>query len=278
MIVMVALVSLVTNNAQAQFLPFQGQTTATETQTPTKPIVFRMDDVQDYFAANGTIPTIDLFIQKKIPVLVGVEPEAIGNDTLVINKIKEGIKKGILEIGLHGSIDYRTASLEAQTAIMKRGDEKIQKMFGVHPTVFVPPMADFNNDTLRAMAANNMSIMSSALFAEESNNSTDEVFNKTLGCGDEHCNSPSHVSAVSMFKIVMANGSKALTNEQIEKSVADMMKKYGYSVILFHPQDFMKEKNGEIGRELDPVRFAQFKTLVDDLVQKYKPVKMGGIW
>jgi hypothetical protein len=245
-------------------------------QTLAKPfIVFRMDDVQDYFSANGSIAAMDVFMKKKLPLLIGIEPAAIGNDSSVINKTKEAIKKGIVEVGLHGATDYRTMSLANQTYTMKAGNDKIFKLFGVHPKIFIPPTAVFNNDTLKALDANHMPIMSAIIFGEEDAKTEDQIFNKTKGCGNGNCNKPLHISATSQFRLIGPNTSQSLNNSFIENEADELAKNYGYVVLLFHNQDLMKaDSKDNIGKDLSSDRVVQLSELVDDLVKKYRPVKM----
>jgi peptidoglycan/xylan/chitin deacetylase (PgdA/CDA1 family) len=240
-------------------------------------IIFRMDDLQDYFARRGSLAAMDIFTKRGLPLLLGVEPDATGKDSGLINKTKEGIKKGLFEVGLHGSKDYSKMTLQNQTNTIKAGNDKLFKLFSVHPTVFIPPMGAFNNDTLKALQTNKVPIMSSLAFAEDEADTRDDMYNATSGCGDktQPCSSPLHMSAVSPYTLILKTGSKALNNTAVENSVADNIKNYGYAILLFHNQDFMRHNaKGKVGASSAPAQIVQFEKLLDNLTKKYTPVNM----
>jgi len=252
----------------------QSQNQSTAAKNPGY-IIFRMDDLQDYFARRGSLAAMDIFSKRGLPLLLGVEPDATGKDSALINKTKDGIKKGLFEIGLHGSKDYSKMTLQNQTSTIKTGNDKLFKLFAVHPTVFIPPMGAFNNDTLKALQTNKIPIMSSLAFAEDEADTRDDMYNATSGCGDEKCTRPLHMSAVSPYTLILKTGSKALNNTAIESSVADNIKNYGYTILLFHNQDFMRHNaKGKVGASSAPAQVVQFEKLLDNLTKKYTPVNM----
>jgi peptidoglycan/xylan/chitin deacetylase (PgdA/CDA1 family) len=261
----------------APAVPVVNQTQNQSTTAKTQPgfIIFRMDDLQDYFARKGSIAAMDIFMKRGLPLLLGTEPDATGKDTFLINKTKEGIKKGVFEVGLHGSKDYSKMTLQNQTNTIKTGNDKLFKLFGVHPTIFIPPMAAFNNDTLKALQTNKVPIISSLIFAEDEADTRDDIYNATSGCGDKQCTRPLHMSAVSPYTLILATGSKALNSTAIENSVADNIKNYGYAILLFHNQDFMRHNaKGKVGTSSAPGQVVQFEKVLDNLTKKYTPVNL----
>jgi peptidoglycan/xylan/chitin deacetylase (PgdA/CDA1 family) len=259
-------------------VPIVNQTQSQNQSTAAKNpgfIIFRMDDLQDYFAGKGSIAAMNIFMKRGLPLLLGAEPDATGKDISLINKTKEGIKKGLFEIGLHGSKDYKKMTLQNQTNSIKTGIDKLFKIYAVHPTVFIPPMGGFNNDTLKALQTNHVPIISSLVFAEDEADTRDDIYNATSGCGDGHCNSPVHMSAVSQYRLLLKSGPKILNNTAIENSVANNIKNYGYAILLFHNQDFMRHNaKGKVGTSSAPGEVVQFEKLLDKLTKKYTPVNM----
>jgi peptidoglycan/xylan/chitin deacetylase (PgdA/CDA1 family) len=251
--------------------------TQNQSMAKTKPgyIIFRMDDLQDYFAGKGSIAAMNIFMKRGLPLLLGTEPDATGKDLALVNKTKEGIKKGLFEIGLHGAKDYGKMTLQKQTNNIKTGNDKLFKLFGVHPTIFIPPMAAFNNNTLKALQANKVPIMSSLIFAEDEADTRDDIYNATSGCGDKQCTRPVHMSAVSSYTLISKTGTKVLNETAVEKSVADNIKNYGYAILLFHNQDFMRHNaKGKVGTSSAPGQVVQFEKVLDNLTKKYTPVNL----
>ena len=64
---------------------------------PCNCVVFRMDDIQDRWPLNGQLTVMDLFISKNQSLSVGAIMNEIGNDSKIINKVREGDKKGLFE-------------------------------------------------------------------------------------------------------------------------------------------------------------------------------------
>ena len=84
--------------------------------TITKPlcncVVFRMDDIQDYWIEPGQLTPMNLFMSKNQNLSLGVIMHVIGNDSKIVDKIREGSHKGLFELALHGwdHVDYTNMS------------------------------------------------------------------------------------------------------------------------------------------------------------------------
>jgi peptidoglycan/xylan/chitin deacetylase (PgdA/CDA1 family) len=91
-----------------------------------------------------------------------------GNDSLLINKISEGYKKGLFELALHGweHKNYAALSQQEQKKSLHRANEKMQLLFGNRSDVFIPPYNKFNNDTLNAISELGIKIISPSAMEE----------------------------------------------------------------------------------------------------------------
>src|SRR3954453_1342519 len=65
-------------------------------------VIFRMDDVQDYWIEQGQIVPMDLFLNKNQSLTLGLLMDSIGNESKIYDKIKEGFNKGLFELALEG--------------------------------------------------------------------------------------------------------------------------------------------------------------------------------
>ncbi len=65
---------------------------------------------------------------------------------------------------------------------------------------------------------------------------------------------------------------RQINQKPIEKTINNLtqkIEKYGYSVILFHPQDFMKlDKKGKVTETLDENEIQDLSTLIDSIESK----------
>ena len=63
--------------------------------TPCNCVVFRMDDIQDNWIRAAQITGMNLFLSKHVPLSLAIIMGSIGNDSQVVNKIREGLKKAL---------------------------------------------------------------------------------------------------------------------------------------------------------------------------------------
>lgn len=87
----------------------------------------------------------------------------VGNDSKILQKIKEGLNKGLIELDVHGwdHIDYTTLGEREQLASLSRVIEKMQELFGKNSSIFIPPLSVFNSNTLKALSTLKLNILSS---------------------------------------------------------------------------------------------------------------------
>ena len=161
------------SSPQNQSIAPQNQSIAPQNQSLTIQschcVAFRLDDIQDYHLNNAQIAVIDLFEAKNASLTLGVIGNHIGNDTKLINHIKDTMKNSInnnfhIEIANHGwnHEDFTQFSLGEQAQLMHQANEKITTVLGVVPQVFIAPMSLFNNATLHAAQNNNIHYFSAS--------------------------------------------------------------------------------------------------------------------
>jgi peptidoglycan/xylan/chitin deacetylase (PgdA/CDA1 family) len=234
-------------------------------------VIFRMDDIQDYWIQVGQLTPMDLFMSKNQSLSLGLIMNHIGNDSKVIGKLQEGVQKGLFELDIHGwdHIDYTQLSEAEQKDSLYKANEKMQMLFGNTSDIFIPPLDQFNNSTLKAMNDLGLRILSSQASKEYEFNENRSVFISDRKTGDSKKNQTIyHLPAMVFYKVYNETSN---TKNPTEKILSDVMKdiaKYGYSVILFHPQDFMKIENGSFTNVVDYKEVEDLSRLIDSILSK----------
>ena len=236
-------------------------------------VVFRIDDIQDYWIEKASIAAMDLFISKNLTLSVGLIIDDIGNDTILTEKIKEGLNRNLFELALHGwdHEDFTTFDLQQQKDLIKKANEKNQILFGNKSQIFTPPYNQFNNNTLKAMDDLNIKILSSSLQSENDFNEGKDIFNlkvKMINSGSVSDGIYHLPSTVSFYDYEDDNRTKNSLQDILNK-VDDSISKYGYSVISFHPQDFAKlDEEGGFIDVVDIEQIEDLSLLIDTLKLK----------
>jgi peptidoglycan/xylan/chitin deacetylase (PgdA/CDA1 family) len=251
--------------ALSPFLSQQQPLTNPNITTACNCVVFRMDDVQDYFGSNGTTAVMDQFISKNQSLSLGLIMNEIGNDSKIINKVREGQQKGLFELASHGwnHTDSSKLNEKDQKGSLIKANEKMQHLFGKTSDIFIPPFGSFNNATIKAMTSLGLRILSSDNDAEikfESQNGSQNATSQAIIY---------HLPSTSTFKEFL--GGKWIKHPiaNIHSDVDNSIKKYGYAVITLHPQDFIGvDKNGKFNKTLDRNEIKDLSQLIDFILAK----------
>jgi peptidoglycan/xylan/chitin deacetylase (PgdA/CDA1 family) len=241
-----------------------------------------MDDIQDNYVDNAQMAAMNLFMSKDQPLSLAIIMNEIGQDLRITGKVGEGSQIGLFELGIHGwdHVDYTKLSESEQKYTLQMANEKMKEIFGNTSDIFVQPYGYFNNDTIKAMKELGIRILSAADFSENNFDKGRSIFNYTtskLSSSTENGSSPGanqsiyHVPAMVSFKGSENSKPTKVPLDQILSTVDDNIKKYGYSVIVFHPQDFMHtDENGRIidGSTINSTEFQDFERLVDSILSK----------
>jgi peptidoglycan/xylan/chitin deacetylase (PgdA/CDA1 family) len=124
-------------------------------------VVFRMDDVQDYWVKPGHLAAMNQFIDRNQSLTLGIIMNSIGNDSEIVNKVKQGKDSSLFELAVHGwnHTDYTKLSEEEQANSMHDSNTKMTALFGNASEIFIPPYNAFNDDTINAMKQAGMKIL-----------------------------------------------------------------------------------------------------------------------
>ena len=222
----------------------------TESYASCNCVVFRMDDIQDYWLNSVQTAVMDLFLIKNQTLSLGLIMNSVGNDTKIIDKIKEGVSKGLFELDLHGwdHIDYTNLTKQEQKESLIKSNKKMQQIFGEKSLIFIPPLSVFNNQTLNSMMELGINVISSDIPEEKKFTEGKSIFvakdqyqdiknDKMLKQKDVD-QKIYHLPATVFFKDFEKGSWVRIPNDEIIANVTNNIEKYGYSVIVLHPQDF----------------------------------------
>ena len=101
----------------------------------------------------------------------------IGNDSKIIDKVKEGFNKGLFELALHGwkHTDYSKLSEPEQTKSLGMAKARLNTIFLINASIFIPPEDGFNLDTIKAMQQNDLRVISGSMHSEGHFNGTKSI-------------------------------------------------------------------------------------------------------
>lgn len=217
------------------------------------------------------IAAMNLFMLIGQPLSLGIIMNNTREDLEIIEEVAEGAKNGLFELGIHGwnHEDFTELSESEQKSTLQMANEMMIKMFGNTSDIFVEPKGRFNNDTLKVMEDLEFRISSSIMSSENSFDGGRSIFNYTRSEFEDFSNDTKNGSSPNTnTTIYHVPGMLAYTDYQngklvkvpmdkILSAVDDNIKRFGYSVIVFHPEDFLQTKYLRVAQLIQP----NFKTL-----------------
>jgi peptidoglycan/xylan/chitin deacetylase (PgdA/CDA1 family) len=229
-------------------------------------VVFRMDDIQDYWLKSAQLAAMNQFTSRNQSLTVGIIMGGIGNDTEIVNKVKEGSESGLFELAVHGwnHTDYTKLSEEEQRNSMYDANRKMSALFGKASEIFIPPLNSFNDDTINAMEQVGMKIL------DANQSSFDELELKASNESQSLSSLPIqsknlfYVPSTISFKDYYQDEPIKNSIQSIFNNVTQSVSAYGYAVVIFHPQDFVKiDANGNLTDVLDENEINDLSHLID---------------
>jgi peptidoglycan/xylan/chitin deacetylase (PgdA/CDA1 family) len=218
------------------------------------PIVIRVDDIQDFAFREAQFFLINESIVNQTPLSLAIIAGMFGQDREVVQTMKLALNSGS-EAAVHGWMheDLAKLTLEGQTMLLDQAKRQISDEFDVDPTVLIPPMYSVNEDTVSAMRKANFSILSNfAGVAEPISASKVISLPATIELSD-YANS----------KWKMKN------NGSIQEEVSRSVQKYGYAIIVTHPQEFIEDG------VLNSSRTELYRFVIKILKDKYSFTTLG---
>jgi peptidoglycan/xylan/chitin deacetylase (PgdA/CDA1 family) len=230
-------------------------------------VIFRMDDVADDSRAMPAMAVMDAFISRNQDLSLGIIMNNFGNNSQLLSKVIEGRNKGLFELDIHGwnHVDYSALSQEVQASTMAAAKNKMYKLFGETPSVFIPPFNRFNDDTIKAMARSNLTIISSDVSHDISGSMYFVADGNAKSVQGAAGAVVSRLPAATYFGVI-GKDEKTWTNlseTQIISQAKLSIAKDGYAVILLHPQSYLLTKDGRTTNTLDGAAISELYRLID---------------
>lgn len=219
-----------------------------------KCVIFRFDDVQGWWEHDIQKTVLSTYIHMHTKVTPAVVMVKYGNDTGVVETVKAGQRTGLFEVALHGwhHDNFSAKTLDEQTSDMAKANAKLERLNGVRSNIFVAPYDAVNNDTLKAMQANNLTVLSAD--ANQLPSVFPQIDNET-----GIANVPFTVNFIDQNRPLQANGK---TSQQILEEIRASIDTNGYAVLLSHPQDFaLIDASGSETMILPQINNTQLDTL-----------------
>jgi len=189
----------------------------------------------------------------KVPLSLAVIAGAFGEDGDIVPTVKLAINSGS-EVTVHGweHEDITQLPLSGQEELLSKARSQIKKILGYDATVFVPPMYNFNDDTITAMQQESYRIISS--FKDVSQ----------PGLISQVTSVPATVELSDFFNNIWTMKSLDMVEAEISASI----QKYGFAVIVTHPQEFITDG------KLNQADTEMFRTLLISLKKGYSFVTL----
>jgi peptidoglycan/xylan/chitin deacetylase (PgdA/CDA1 family) len=240
-------------------------------------VIFRMDDIQDYWLQTAQLALMDLFIKRNQNLSLGLVMNSIGNDTKLIEKVKEGSSRRLFELCLHGwdHLDYTKLNEEEQEHSLLKASGKMATLFGGSSSVFIAPYGLFDKNVIKAMKNIGLRILSangSAEYSFDKNKSTylaEGRMNPTKENQVTHNHTIYHLPTTLPFKLYLKGKRFEIPIENALNCIIANIARYGYAVVVFHPQDFVQiDRDGNFTDILQQKDIKIVSHLIDSLLSR----------
>jgi peptidoglycan/xylan/chitin deacetylase (PgdA/CDA1 family) len=191
-----------------------------------KIVIVRIDDIKDSsYAFEKTL--IQYHLDRRVPALLAIIGSSFGKEPELIDQIKKGLDQKMFTLAIHGwnHIPYTQLSLSAQTADMEYAKNRLNTIFGVQISAFVPPYSSYNDATIDAMKRNHLTLMSSGTYVGDLPREEDGIMfiPETVTTANVEAETQSWIG---------------VPLESMIQQIQDSWDNYGLAVILIHPQQF----------------------------------------
>ena len=219
-------------------------------------IAFRLDVVQDHYLNNVGGAIIKSFQKKNVSLTIGLFGDHIGDNAEVVDLLKDRLKDSNppLKFANRGwdNLDHTQYGKDEQLASIKKTSDKISKIFGITPTIFIPPYNKFNNDTLAAIHENGIRYLSSSLRLDS-------------GPYDLHNGAPFHIPQTVLITDLLEDDPfyKGTINEIALTKIKSNLNQYEFSVATLRAQDFAVKEGDSYKNQVDVQKLQNLESLID---------------
>ena len=229
-------------------------------QTSTGPncncVAFRLDAVQDHYLTNVQDALMSAFQKTDTSLTVGIFGKNIGVNPKIVAELKAGLKGNnpLIEIANHGweNLDHTQYPEELQSKSIQMTNKQLATIFGVTPTVFIPPYNKFNNDTIAAMRENGIRYLSSATTLDSA------PYNL-------HNDVPFHVPQTDQIFYLLEDDPffTGTINQQAVSKIGLDLNKTGFSIVTLRTQDFATKNGATFNNQVDGQKLQNLESLLE---------------
>lgn len=222
-------------------------------------VVFRMDDVQDYWLDDVQVAIINEFEHQNASLTAGIIGNYFGQDGKVVGAVSDALKNDEPKfvVANHGwnHEDFSTFSRDEQSALIHNTNKKISDTLGIDPNIFIAPYNSIDNDTLISLLDNGMVYLSTNETQDKPPYALSDAaffrFPATAEIGDLNKENTAWVE---------------LNHDQTYAAVLRSMVKYGFVVVLLHPQDFANKRPGPVyDNAINQTQIHELDLLIDKI-------------
>jgi len=233
-------------------------------------VAFRLDDIQNYWLNDVQIAVMDVFRETQNPLTIGVIAKGIDSDKKIQSYIDSRLNsKPELELANHSwdNTPYTDLSFEEQNNMLQKSNDKIKEVFSASPKVFIPPQNAYNENTLKVLKLNKYTHYSSEFdFSVPPFPLKDEeIYHFPGGAETGHLN-----KEVKLFE--------GLPSQETMKGIKSSLSKYGFAVVVMHPQEFSIVKDGAYTNKINSEQIDELKNLLSSIrAEGFRVVPLGKI-
>jgi peptidoglycan/xylan/chitin deacetylase (PgdA/CDA1 family) len=236
-------------------------------------VIFRLDDIQDFWIVPVQSAVIDKFVERNESVNLAIIMNDIGNDPAIVGKVREAIATGLVETTLHGwnHVYYSKLRLQQQHDTLKAANAKMQDLFGRKSAIFVTPYNAYDEDTLKAMNQLGLKVISSEFDQEiesiynpdDPESKDNKVYKAVAGSDIKDQFGVYHLPQVIGYYTYDSGPPTKTPLSTIESKIDSTIASYGYAVVTLHPQDFaVKDASGNATEALSQSEINDLDALI----------------
>jgi len=144
--------------------------------------------------------------------------------------------------------------MEEQSALIKQGNDRMSSVLGKTPSVFIPPLENFNDATISALRENDIKYISSSPKKDPPPYQLS---------GSEFYHFP-RSAAVGKFDPTLGV-IKGVNHEETLAEVQVNLEKYGFAVVSLQPQEFSIVENKAYTNQVNQQQIQELESLIDKI-------------
>jgi peptidoglycan/xylan/chitin deacetylase (PgdA/CDA1 family) len=221
-------------------------------------VAFRLEYVEDHYLNNVQDAIINTFKDKGDSLTIGLLGKDIGANAKVVGLLKDRLNNNNppIELANRGwdNLDHTQYAEDEQSASIKMSSDKISRIFGVTPTVFMPPYNKFNNDTITAVHENGIKYMSASSISDPA---PYNIHNTVLF----------HVPQTSLITYLLEDDPffRGSINDKALAKIRLSLNSTGFSVVSIRSEDFAVQNGDNYNNQVDATKLQSLESLLDFL-------------